>query len=79
MSAEIAVWSAGYWVPASIIGTDEQCRTLIICPHCSDHAYIAEDGRVVCPLGEATNRLLEAGLADLGLINEAPPALRRSG
>jgi hypothetical protein len=78
-SGPLTVRRISYWQPVSVIGTDEHGRPLIICPHCHDDAYIAEDGRVVCPLGEATNRLLEAGLADLGLINEAPPALRRSG
>jgi hypothetical protein len=74
---EITVRRVSYWQPVSVIGTDDQGRTLIVCPHCSDDAYIAEDGRVVCPLGEATNRLLEAGLRYLEPVQEAPAAFRR--
>jgi hypothetical protein len=75
---KIAVRRISYQVPVSVIGTDERGRTLIVCPHCSDDAYIAEDGRVVCPLGEATNRLLADGLRYLEPTQEAPPAFRRS-
>lgn len=74
---KITVRRAVYWAPVSVIGTDEQGRTLIVCPHCYDDAYIAEDGRVVCPLGEATNRALEAGLRRLEPVQEAPAAFRR--
>jgi len=74
---KITVLRPVYWVPVSVIGTDEHGRTLIICPHCSDHAYIAEDGRVVCPLGEVTNRLLADGLRYLEPTQEAPAVFRR--
>lgn len=68
---------AVYWTPVSVIGTDERGRTLIICPHCHDDAYIAEDGRVVCPTGEAINRLLEATWPTWSPTQEAPVAFRR--
>ena len=74
---KVTVRRAVYWAPVSVIGTDEHGRTLIICPHCSDYAYIAEDGRVVCPLGDTVNRLLEGALRDLEPIQEAPVAFRR--
>ena len=68
-----------YWAPVSVVGRDDQGRTVVICPHCHDDAYIDEDGRVVCPTGEATNRLLEAGMAALEPTTEAPEAFRRPG
>ncbi len=75
----LTVRRAVYWAPVSVIGTDEHGRTLIVCPHCSDErAYIAEDGRVVCPTGEAINRVLGAGLRDLEPVQEAPAAFRRT-
>ena len=52
----------GYTVSMPILGTDEQGRTLVQCPSrgCGDTAYIAEDGRVVCPTGEAVNEAMKA-------------------
>lgn len=75
----LTVRRAVYWTPVSVIGTDEHGRALIVCPHCHDDAYIAEDGHVVCPTGEAVNRVLEAGLRALGPAWEAPAAFRRPG
>lgn len=74
----ITVRRIDYWTPTSVIGTDEHGRTLIVCPHCHDDAYIAEDGLVVCPTGEAINRVLGAGLRDLEPFQEAPATFRRS-
>lgn len=71
----LTVRRAVYWAPVSVVGKDEHGRTLIICPHCSDYAYIAEDGRVVCPLGEATRRLFDENW--LIPTQEAPAAFRR--
>lgn len=61
-TAEPTVKKVGYAVTMPILGTDEQGRTLVQCPNrgCGDTAYIAEDGRVVCPTGEADNAAMAA-------------------
>lgn len=50
----------GYVMPVNVIGADAQGRTLVQCPSpgCGDTAYIAEDGRLVCPTGEAIEEFL---------------------
>lgn len=47
-------------IPVNVIGTDDQGRTLVQCPSrgCGDIAYIADDGRLVCPSGEAIEEFL---------------------
>lgn len=52
----------GYVMPVNVIGTDDQGRTLIQCPArgCGDTAHIAEDGRLVCPSGDAITEYLRA-------------------
>lgn len=50
----------GYVMPVNVIGTDAQGRTLVQCPSrgCCDTEYIAENGRLVCPTGEAIEEFL---------------------
>lgn len=50
----------GYVMPVTVIGIDDQGRTLVVCPSrgCGDTAYIAEDGRLVCPSGDAITEYL---------------------
>ena len=50
----------GYYMPVNVIGADEQGRTLVQCPSrgCGDTAYVREDGRLVCPTGEAIDAIL---------------------
>ncbi len=40
-------------IPTSVLGTDEEGRTLVRCPTCGDTATVQADGRIICPLDEA--------------------------
>lgn len=57
----------GHIMQVNVIGTDDQGRTLVVCPSpgCGDTAYIDDDGRLVCPTGEAINEYLRPYLAIL--------------
>lgn len=60
---ETSVRKVVHHLQVAVVGTDEQGRTVVICPHCSDEAPIEADGRIACPLGEA-QRAFFAGLVD---------------
>lgn len=45
---QFTVLKAVYELPASVVGQDDQGRTLVVCPQCSGAAHVEPDGRVVC-------------------------------
>jgi hypothetical protein len=52
----------------SVVGKDDQGRTVVICPCCHEEAYVdPADGRVVCSFREA----MEAFLADAARLEAA--------
>lgn len=56
---------------AAVLGTDEQGRTIILCPIHHDEAYVEPDGRVVCPTQDALDAFLVSatdGMRDSGFI-----------
>lgn len=61
--ADLLVREIAYYQPMSIVGTDDQGRTVVVCPSCHDEAYLAEDGRVVCAFGEAQEAFLRDALS----------------
>lgn len=63
----ITVRKIAYQVPVEVLGTDEQGRTLVRCPSrgCGEPAYIAEDGHVVCTVGEAYSAFLSDAMDKL--------------
>lgn len=54
-----------YVAPVNVIGTDDDGRTLVMCPDCGDTAHLADDGRLVCPTGEAIGEYLRIAAAAL--------------
>lgn len=58
----LTVHKQAYYVPTSVIGTDEQGRTLVACPFCGDEAYVEADGRVVCSGWAAVQTYLQAAV-----------------
>lgn len=64
-NVEISATVMGATVMASIIGTDDQGRTIIICPVHHDEAYVEPDGRVVCPMQDAMNAFLADAMAKM--------------
>jgi hypothetical protein len=61
----VEVYKASYVVPTSIVGTDEQGRTLVTCPSCHEPAPVLEDGTIACPLGEVEAEVLRQTLESL--------------
>ena len=53
------------YVQASIIGTDDQGRTIILCPIHHDEAYVEPDGRVVCPTQDAMDAVIHSAWLDM--------------
>jgi len=49
-----------YFTPVSVLGTDDDGRTLVRCPECGEDATVQDDGRIACPLGDAVNAKLRA-------------------
>jgi len=52
-------------IQAAIIGTDDQGRTIILCPIHHDEAYVEPDGRVVCPTQDAMDDFLRKAMEGL--------------
>lgn len=75
---EITVKKIGYYMPVNVLGADEHGRTLVQCPSrgCGDTAYVAEDGRIVCPTDEAITACLSDAVAALESAY-VPPWLTR--
>jgi len=51
-------------VPTSVLGTDEQGRTLVRCPECGETATVQDDGRITCSLHEAISEQLHEQLLE---------------
>lgn len=61
------------YVQASVIGTDDQGRTIILCPIHRDEAYVEPDGRVVCPTQDAIDAVIHDAWLDMekrGFLDE---------
>lgn len=65
---QITVTKQTYTLPTTVLGKDDQGRTLVACPFCGDEAAVEQDGRVACPTGQAIQRMLD----------EARPALEKA-
>lgn len=50
----------GHVITVTVIGVDDQGRTLVRCPArgCGESAYIDDDGRVICPTAESIAEFL---------------------
>lgn len=63
--AELEVWKSTAIVPVSILGQDDEGRTLVRCPECGDTATVMEDGEIRCPFGETIQAALSTALEGL--------------
>lgn len=61
-------------MPVNVLGTDDQGRVLVQCPSrgCGLAAYVADDGRVVCPAGEAEAEYLRQAMAIMATMEAGP-------
>jgi hypothetical protein len=56
----VEVHKMAYAVPVTVLGHDNQGRTLVRCPSrgCGETATVLDDGCVSCPVGEAEDSFL---------------------
>jgi len=63
-----------WYVTVSVVGTDEQGRTLVLCPFCHERAHIdPDDGRIACPTGDSLQTFLDDALKWLVTVEEPIP------
>ena len=75
--SDFHVHKMAHYVPVTILGKDEQGRTLVRCPElgCGETATVMEDNSIVCPIGQAEAEFIRQGVDKLlaeGLSFEEP-------